>query len=281
MSWKEVLADALGCHTQNLVLNPCSGGSINQSFELKLGDGQRYFVKHLSHAPANFFEAEAQGLETLKKLSPIRVPNIINHHPQFLCLEWITPMRPRGDFFERFGQALAEQHRQTTPSWGFGQHNFIGSLKQHNSPEDTFIDFFWEQRLLPQIQQCDLLTSQHYKQFEILSHKLDKLINTPEESPALIHGDLWSGNFLCDINNNPVLIDPAVAYSHREMELAFTEMFGGYSGRFYKAYDEAFPLSPNYDDRRDIYNLYPLMVHVNLFGGSYLVEVESVLNRYC
>jgi protein-ribulosamine 3-kinase len=279
VNFKQELSDSLNLDLNDCQFTSCSGGSINQSFKLETSD-QRYFVKHLPTAKDDFFAAEADGLSYLKKHSSLKIPEVIDVAPSYLCLEWIEPNTPHGDFFEDFGRALAAQHKLSAPSWGFQRHNYIGSLPQKNSPEDCFVDFFWEHRLLEQIHRCQILDNKHLKLFGQLEKKLDQLLDTPDEKPALLHGDLWSGNFLCDENNQAVLIDPAVAYSHREMELAFTEMFGGFNASFYTAYNEAFPLHPGYAERKDIYNLYPLMVHVNLFGASYLGQVESILSRF-
>lgn len=280
MNWQRALADHFQQDFNLCQFHPCNGGDINQSYQFTLPDNSSYFVKHHPQANKDFFSSEAFALENLKKLSPLRTPHVIHVEEFYLCLEWIESSPPCNNFFETFGELLAKQHRITSPSWGFCQNNYIGSLRQTNSPEDNFVDFFWENRLLPQLQTCQLLTKKLRKQFTKLSEKLSKLLDTPDEKPALIHGDLWSGNYICDNNNKAVLVDPSIAYSHREMEIAFTELFGGFKKDFYKAYNYFYPLTEGYNDRKDLYNLYPLLVHVNLFGGSYLSQVERIVNKY-
>ncbi len=162
--------------------------------------------------------------------------------------------------------------------WSF--NNFIGSLQQNNEFHENWIEFFVEKRLRPQFGLAyynKLIDVSYLRHLDKLPQALERIF--PKEKPSLLHGDLWSGNAMRDKSGNPCLVDPAVYYGHREMELAFTKLFGGFDSSFYHAYEEAFPLEIGFKDRKDIYNLYPLMVHVNLFGTSYLSGIDKVLER--
>ncbi|HZI24010.1 MAG TPA: fructosamine kinase family protein, partial [Chryseolinea sp.] len=154
-------------------------------------------------------------------------------------------------------------------------------LPQFNNQNTSWVNFFIEQRLQVQVNlaiENGVAKADWEKKFAALYNKLPGLI--PVEAPSLLHGDLWSGNLITDEKGEPCLIDPAVYYGNREADMAMTKLFGGFSGRFYAAYQEAFPLSPGHEQRVDLYNLYPLMVHVNLFGGSYVHSVESILGAF-
>jgi fructosamine-3-kinase len=184
-------------------------------------------------------------------------------------------------YWIELGRGLANIHKNRSPTFGLNHDNYIGSLKQSNSPTNSWIHFFIHSRINSQLKLAidkGQLNSSHQQKFEILFKELPNLL--PNEKPALLHGDLWSGNVIVDHHGNAVLIDPAVYYGHREMDLAFTRLFGGFNSEFYHSYFETFPLEPGFDNRVDIYNLYPLLVHVNLFGGSYANQVVSILNRF-
>ena len=179
------------------------------------------------------------------------------------------------------GQTLAALHQHTAPSFGLDYDNYIGSLRQSNRPWDSWIDFFVHQRLEPQIR---LATDNHQpihalkKKIEAFYKEISALL--PKENPALIHGDLWGGNLLTDEKGYPCLIDPAVCFGHREAELAYTQLFGHFDRQFYHVYNESFPLEPGFKERADLYNLYPLLVHVNLFGGGYVQQSEAIVSRF-
>ncbi len=270
-----------------LQVKPLSGGSINTAYELHTERG-KYFTK--SNSAAQFprlFSLEAKGLKLLSMSRTIRTPYIIGtadcHSFAFLLLEFIATKKTGNRvFWETFGTLLAQLHRTSNPKFGLDCDNYIGSLSQSNKEHAKFVHFFREERLRPLVK---LARSNNYfnlveeRAFEVLYKKLPSLI--PEERPALIHGDLWSGNFLIDANNQPVLIDPAVCFAHREMDLAMSTLFGGFHTIFYEAYQNAFPTAPNLSERLEVYQLYYLLVHVNLFGESYVSSVRNILNKYC
>ncbi len=176
---------------------------------------------------------------------------------------------------------MADLHRQSNPSFGLDHSNFIGSLPQHNEQHLDGTTFFIQQRLEPQLNMAldsKQLTKKDAENFHLLYQRLPELI--PEEPPALIHGDLWGGNFICSEKGQGVLIDPAVSYANREMDLAMSRLFGGFAPRFYSAYFESFPTEPNLETRLGLYQIYYLLVHVNIFGGGYVNQVRSVLSQY-
>lgn len=259
-----------------------SGGSINNAFRISSTAGY-FFLKYnnTSNHPG-MFEAESKGLTLLQESKTLRIPNVIgigesgNH--TFLILEFLERGRSNGNFWEEFGEQLAEMHRRSQENFGADHDNYIGSLPQNNSVKNDFIPFFIENRLEPQLKMAGSTLRHLASSFEQLYRKLPEII--PNEKPALIHGDLWSGNFLVGPQGEPCLIDPAVYYGHREADIAMSKLFGGFDAEFYSAYNDAFPLAPGWKDRVDVFNLYPLLVHVNLFGGGYVRQVEEIVRRF-
>jgi len=261
------------------------GGSINAAYRIRYA-GKEYFLKYnQANRYPKMFELEAKGLSILAKSKKIRLPEVIGTgeagQTAFLLLEHIESGYPDNNFWEVFGKELADLHRKTHVTFGLDHDNYIGSLPQHNTTSPSWSDFFITQRLKPQLKMAagkGMLNTTILKAFEKLFAELPVLF--PDEVPALLHGDLWSGNFLCDSNQTPVLIDPAVYYGHREMDLAMSKLFGGFSPRFYEAYHAAYPLETGWQERVDLCNLYPLLVHVNLFGGGYVGQLQSSLRRF-
>lgn len=263
-----------------------SGGDIHRAALLTLADGRQIFLKYNTGAQAaDMFRTEALGLSLLGASRVIATPKI---HGQgvadawaFLLLEYVAPGHRNRLFWEDFGGSLAALHGTTSAQFGFAHDNFIGSLPQSNMRHDAWPDFFARERLLPQMRLARLhnrLNASDEKQLEHLCRKLASIC--PEEPPALTHGDLWSGNFLCNTGNKPVLIDPAASFAHREMDLAMSRLFGGFEAVFYQSYEAAWPLTPGFEKRVEVYQLYYLLVHVNLFGGGYVESVRSILRRW-
>ncbi|GAB4251535.1 MAG: fructosamine kinase family protein [Vicingaceae bacterium] len=259
------------------------GGSINQTFLLNTSRGN-YFIKLNSSVKfPDMFYKEEKGLNTIAVTKTIQTPKIILNDSfedtAFLILEYIPQGIESSAFWERFGASLALLHKHSNNFFGFTEDNYIGSLIQMNTPKNSWVEFFITCRLLPQIKQAThKLSKNTIERFEVLFKKLQDIF--PDEKPALLHGDLWSGNFLVNQHQEPVLIDPAVYYGHREMDLAMTRLFGGFDKIFYNAYNNAFALEKGWEERADICNLYPLLVHVNLFGGAYVNSVETVLKKF-
>ena len=290
VSARDALAQALGTALGAAVtaMRPLAGGDINDAFSVSLDDGREVFVKTRDHADPRMFPCEARGLAWLAEAQALPVPRVLAASagtapgPQFLALEMLRPGRRRRDYEEILGRGLAALHRAGAPGFGLDHDNFIGSLPQENTPCPTWAGFYAERRLLPQLRRAvdqGRAPATWIHDLDRLAGKLDALVG-PAEPPARLHGDLWGGNLHVDDSGQPVLIDPAVYGGHREVDLAMLALFGGVSERFYDAYDEAYPLDPGWPRRVPLYQLYPLLVHVNLFGMSYGSQVERALQRY-
>lgn len=259
-----------------------SGGSINDAFEVSLADGARIFVKTHPQSPSGMFDAEARGLSWLREAGAVRVPEVLavsDAEPAYLALELLSPGARRPTFDEELGRSLAELHAFGAPSFGLAYDNFIGRLAQSNLTADDWAGFYWQRRLEPQLRLAigrGLIGSSTRARFDALARVLPELLG-PEEPPSRLHGDLWGGNLHTDESGAPCLIDPAVYGGHREVDLAMMRLFGGFGGRVFAAYEEAWPLATGAERRVPLYQLYPLLVHVNLFGGSYVGSLERAL----
>ena len=265
-------------------ITPVGGGDINAAARLETA-AAAYFVKWNPHPRPRMFAAEARGLQLLAAAHGVRVPQVIAciEQPAALVLEWIAPGRDKASAAEALGRGLARQHRSSAPTYGLDHDNTIGSTPQLNTPSRSWIEFFRDQRLGAQrdlAQRNGYLTPDRAWRLDRVMDQLDRWIDDDQVSPALLHGDLWGGNYLIDVQGQPVLIDPAVYYGDREADLAFTELFGGFGPGFYAAYHEAWPLDQGYAERRDLYNLYHLLNHLNLFGEGYGSSVDAVLRQY-
>lgn len=267
------------------LVEPVGGGDINQARLLLTTRGKFFLKMNTGPRAANMFEAERQGLGLLAATGAMRTPSVIavisEGKTAGLLLEHIETGYRAPGFWETFGAALAELHRHSAPQFGLDDPNFIGSLPQPNERHSTWTEFYQYERLQPQLILAKLdnkLTVSDLVAFEKLFARLPDLC--PAEPPALTHGDLWSGNFLVSADSQPVLIDPAVSYAHREMDLAMARLFGGFDRTFYRSYEEAWPLEPGFERRLEIYQLYYLLVHVNLFGGGYVRSVRNILERF-
>lgn len=264
---------------------PVSGGDINRAFRVSTATVD-FFVKTNTTQFPQMFSKELAGLDRLRATNTLEVPTSKlcgeADGNQFLVLTWIESARSAPDYWERLGQGLACLHRTVEDQYGLSQDNYIGSLQQRNTWMASWPEFFGQRRLLPQLQmglRSGALPSSLLRQAEKLIAKLTGLLPECPES-SLLHGDLWSGNVMTGASGEPVVIDPAVYFGHREVELAFTHLFGGFPQTFYAAYDSVWATEAGFTERRDLYNLYPLLVHANLFGGHYVTRVTSVIRRF-
>jgi protein-ribulosamine 3-kinase len=263
--------------------NPVGGGSINEAHRLEGTDGTNYFVKlnDLRHYPT--FIAEAAGLEAIAATNTIHVPSPIAHgnagSQSYLVLEYLE-LKSHGNA-RLLGEQLAAMHRSEGRNFGFTQDNFIGTTPQLNQQKNNWIDFWRELRLGFQLR---LAAQNGYGgQLQHLGERLmDELpaffTGYPPRS-SLLHGDLWSGNHAFLADGTPAIFDPAAYYGDRECDLAMTELFGGYPADFYAAYRAIYPLDTGYSTRRELYNLYHILNHANLFGGGYARQAEQVMHR--
>jgi len=262
---------------------PVSGGSINQSYRLGSRDGLSYFVKLNDAQHLAMFTAESDGLAAITTTHTLRAPRPIIHgiagHQSFLVLEHLT-LTSRGDA-KTLGTQLAAMHRHTAPQFGFAQDNFIGTTPQPNTWADDWITFWREQRLGFQLE----LAAQNGYGGEIrelgerLLDELPAFFDGYIPQPSLLHGDLWSGNHAYLTDGSPMIFDPATYYGDRECDIAMTKLFDGYPTTFYNAYQSAWPLDAGYENRRDLYNLYHILNHANLFGGGYAQQAEGMMKR--
>lgn len=267
------------------------GGCINQVFKLTT-EKRNYLLKLNSLSLPGMFTAEAQGLSILAKTNTIKVPEVLSisesndDNPAFILLEWLDPNEKQVSY-ERFGEQLAQLHRckpllDPHNRYGLNQNNYLGSTVQANFWSDNWVQFYGEARLKPQLElgvRNHRLARDQIRKLEEIISRLDNFLGGVIRVPSLIHGDLWIGNLIPGPDGF-ALIDPAISYSDREAEIAYTELFGGFSPKFYSAYQYHWPLEPGYADRRDLYNLYHLLNHLNLFGESYIFQVDLILRRY-
>jgi fructosamine-3-kinase len=233
------------------------------------------------------FPTEANGLRRLAQANALRIPAVIAQGdaegacPAFLVLEWIETGGGRARTMEEFGAGLAALHRCTGEQHGLDHNNFIGRLPQPNTPAARWTDFYRDQRIGAQMHVARQLGRLPARREMLLTRLMDRLPDLLDDAipPSLMHGDLWGGNYLIDRAGMAVLIDPAVCYGHREMDLAMSELFGGFPARFYDAYFAAYP-APGYAERRALYQLYYILVHLNLFGESYGGRVDALAAQY-
>jgi fructosamine-3-kinase len=257
-----------------------SGGDINEAHAVEISDGRTLFVKHNASAPPGMFQAEAEGLAWLGEAEALLVPRVLSVGDDFLVLEHLEPGPRIQGFDEALGRGLARLHAFGAHAFGHIRDNFIGRLPQANASAPDWPTFYREQRLRPMVDRARGLLGQGLlAAFDDLYDRLGELVGPPEPQSRL-HGDLWGGNLHVTASGEPCLIDPAVYAGHREMDLAMMKLFGGFGERVFAAYHEAAPLSPAHEARVPLYQLYPLLVHVNLFGQSYVGSVRGALGHY-
>lgn len=279
---REALAAALGAEVREA--RPVSGGDVNRAWRVALAGGDEVFVKHRADAPPGFFEREAEGLAWLAEPAVLATPAVRAVGPPecpFLALAWVDAAPAHPDFDALLGHGLAALHASGAPAFGWERDNWIGPLPQENAPAPTWAEFYAARRLQPQLRRArdaGRLDAGCVARAERLCERLPDRVGDPEP-PARLHGDLWGGNLLSDAGGRPCLVDPAVYGGHREVDLAMMGLFGGFAERAFAAYDEVFPRAPGADERVPLHQLYPLLVHVNLFGGSYAAAFERALRR--
>ena len=257
-----------------------AGGDISVVRRLTLSAGPSVVLKTHAAAPPNFFACEAEGLAALCVPGGPRLPAVLRADPAFLLLEDLCPAPPAADFWPRLGEQVAALHRTPSAQFGFAQNNFIGATPQPNPWTDNGHEFFAEHRLRFQARRAfdaGRLNAADLARVERLGASLPERV--PAQTPALLHGDLWRGNAICDQHGQPALIDPAAHWGWAEAEIALTMLFGGFPAAFYDAYTAAYSLTPGWRNRLDISNLYHLLNHLNLFGGGYLSQVQGTLDR--
>jgi fructosamine-3-kinase len=299
-----------GDQTSLLEWEPVSGGMISQTARIRSGQGE-YLLKWGGRGLPGFFAAEARGLALLAATQAVRIPQVLAYHDPkraenqeprterldepgsrvallgsdgCILLEWLAPpaRADRSAAFEQLGRQLAALHRASAPEHGLDHDNYLGIVPQHNRWQASWPAFFRDQRLRPQgelARHNGFLSGQRARRFERLLDGIERLLAGHAPPASLLHGDLWSGNVLIGPGGAPALIDPAVSYGDRETELGYTALFGGFPERFYRAYDEVWPLPAGWRERRELYNLYHLVNHLNHFGETYGAQVDATLQR--
>ena len=283
---EEALADALGRTPQDA--SRVTGGDLNDAWRVEFDDGLTAFVKTASDAQPGSYAAEANGLRWLAEPGALRVPEVVTvvdpepgadddesgrqaDGPRLLALEWIDEGRLDATGQEQLGRGLAEMHAAGAESFGGKSPLRLGPLKIPNEPAGSWTEFYSERRLRPLAEQAESRNSLPdgcRQQIENVCERLGDLAG-PEEPPARLHGDLWSGNVMADGDGRPTLIDPAAYGGHREVDLAMLQLFGGPSERCFAAYHETNPLADGHEERVQLWQLFPLLVHAVLFGGGY------------
>ncbi|WP_027138724.1 fructosamine kinase family protein [Gaetbulibacter saemankumensis] len=282
-NFKTYLSNIL--NTQIEGLQPISGGDISSAFVISTIN-HSYFLKiNSSENALQLFQSEVNGLKSIQSTNTISTPKVfhcdIYHDYAFLVLEYIETKSATNSDFELLGTQLADLHNSFTEDFGLDQNNFIGNLPQSNATHETWVEFYIKERLKPQLDLAvkkNLLKPSEYPSENRIFETLELLLNNLK--PSLLHGDLWSGNYLISKDGIPYLIDPAVYYGHNEVDIAMTKLFGGFGNSFYQAYYSIHPTNEYSNARMDIYQLYYLLVHLNLFGSSYHASVINILKKH-
>lgn len=263
------------------------GGCISDSQIIKTQSGEMYFLKVNYSQPEDMFIKEANGLKELRKADAISVPEVMLADSNFILLQAIEDNLRIKNFFEDFGRKFAELHKYKAKHYGFFENNYIGSTPQINIPFENesynWTEFYFNKRILFQYEfavKNGYTNSTLTSLIKRLEKKISDILKGSDEPPCLLHGDLWSGNFIVDNKGEACLIDPAVYYGHREADLAMTKLFGGFSSEFYNAYNEYYPLPEGYEYRENIYKLYHVLNHLNLFGAGYYNQTITLLKYY-
>ena len=267
-------------------LQSLSGGSISSAYLLKWDNGAYFLKVNTNRDALEMFVAEQKGLQAIEETNSIAVPKV--HHVEvydnkaFLLIDYVESKSPNTSDFKALGTQLAKLHLNHKDKFGYTSDNFIGSLPQSNSQHTNWAEFYWYERIAQQLklaEQNKLLKTSELPTAQTAITVFEDLFGN-DIKPSLIHGDLWSGNYLIATDGTPYLIDPAVYWGHSLVDIAMSHLFGGFGSDFYNSYHEVIPETTNYNAQIDHYQLYFLLVHLNLFGSSYYGSVSSILNKY-
>lgn len=284
---ESALSSRAGRPVRITAADPVTGGCISPVAQVATDRGERFFLKWTAAGqPPGLIEAEGRGLRLLQATGAVRVPELIAaraSEDRWLLLEWIEPGPASPAAWRRLGEDLASLHRSRGDRFGAEHPNFIGPLPQTNEATPSWPAFWRTRRLEPQLRlavERDMFRPADVDRFERLLERLDDRIAAgDEEGPSILHGDLWSGNIHMAADGRPALIDPSAYHGHREVDLAMAELFGGFGREFQDAYERAWPLSPGFAARRAVYQLYYLLVHVNVFGAGYVGGCRRALQE--
>ncbi len=268
------------------------GGDINSSYCLECSDTKFFLKINSASRFPRMFDKEWEGLNALslvlsysKQLNKLTVPRAIKkgivNQQQYLLLEWIEAGKPNIHFWKIFGEELAGLHHHKQSYFGWEENNYIGSLNQFNSKCNSWHLFYVQNRIIPLVEKLvdtGVFSPRDMADADALCKNVEGVF--PEEAPALLHGDLWSGNYKINSFGYASIFDPAVYYGHREMDLGMTRLFGGFDVRFYNAYNEVYPLANDWQKRLPLTQLYPLLVHAILFGGHYISKARNIIKQF-
>lgn len=277
------VANASGIEITNMT--SVHGGDINQCFCIT-GKKKKYFLKinNFQEYPL-MFEKEANGLKALKREFSLIVPEVIKHgvdgHFQYLILEWLDKGTAQKKSMYDLGAALAQMHKINQPYFGWQEDNFIGSLRQSNIQMEDWSSFYAQCRIMPMAEK--LFTNKNFDKKDLTdTESFCKKINTlfPNEPASLLHGDLWSGNFMITSTGKAAIFDPAVYYGHREMDIGMSRLFGGFDISFYAGYNDVYPLEKEWQKRISLTQFYPILVHSVLFGGHYIQFAKEIIRKF-
>lgn len=282
MSLQNIFND---CHLAVTHYEPVHGGDINRAYCLFERDA-KYFLKiNDANQYPKMFEKEMNGLNALSNNCTLIIPQVIKcgivEQQQYLLLKWIEKGSPKKDFWEQFAEGLATMHKKQQPFFGWEEDNYIGSLQQQNKKYASWNLFYAECRVMPlanKLFEAGAFTGKDVRTAEKLCEKFNELF--PAEPAALLHGDLWSGNFMVTANGYVSIFDPAVYYGHREMDIGMSKLFGGFVQRFYDTYNEIYSLEKDWMKRLQLTQLYPILVHAILFGGHYVDNARTMIKYY-
>lgn len=261
---------------------PVAGGDISTATRCRLSDGRMVLVKTHPHAPADFFTSEAAGLSWLAETNTVAVAPVLAVDHECLVLAWIETTRASADTAARFGRELAGLHTAPAASFGADADGWIGKLPLLNRPTSSWPEFYATRRVLPYLKVArdrGQVTDEQAKDVESVLGKLADLL--PTEAPARVHGDLWNGNCLWGMDGRLHLVDPAAHGGHRELDLAMLALFGlPHLARAMASYHEVAPLAEGWEDRLAVHQLFPLLTHAAMFGGTYGARAAEVARRF-
>jgi fructosamine-3-kinase len=273
------------CKFKDAEYRAVHGGDINQCYHIKNKEKEFFLKVNSADQYPGMFQKEMNGLNALRGQSDLKIPSVITtgsiNNKQYLLMQWLEPGKPGSESWKNFGKDLAILHKKPRLYYGFEENNYIGNIPQLNTRSDSWEKFYTGCRVEPLIKilfDKGDLTRQTVKAASSFCKNLGVIF--PEEQPALLHGDLWSGNFMFTMNGQAALFDPAVYYGHREMDLGMTKLFGGFGDEFYPAYQETYPLEKDWKKRTDYTQLYPLLVHAILFDGHYIQQCREILHQF-
>ncbi len=266
-------------------ISPVSGGDINDAFKV-VTEYNTFFAKVNSDPVAkDMFEKEALGLKLMKDKAPINVPKVVStgtiENKSYLLLNWIEQGKSTPQTNENIARQLSKLHKTSNDFFGLYHDNYIGTLFQNNAKNKNWLEFYFSNRIEYQLRlaiDSYLMQNKYIKKTEMMFSRLEP--DYPAVVPSLLHGDLWSGNYMIDNKGEAVFIDPAVYYGYREMDIAMMKLFGGFSSEVFTIYDQLFPLDHEWQSRIKFHQLYYILVHVNLFGGGYVSSAQNIIDYY-